>query len=61
MAKPIIGITMGDPSGIGPEIIVKSLIKNNSYMNCSFLVIGNASHLKNTARQYNLNININVQ
>jgi len=25
MTKPVIGITMGDPSGIGPEIIVKAL------------------------------------
>jgi 4-hydroxythreonine-4-phosphate dehydrogenase len=23
--KPLIGITMGDPAGIGPEIIVKAL------------------------------------
>ena len=23
--KPIIGITMGDPAGIGPEVIVKAL------------------------------------
>ena len=25
MTKPVIGITMGDPSGIGPEIVVKAL------------------------------------
>ena len=25
--KPIIGITIGDPSGIGPEIIIKALEK----------------------------------
>ena len=25
--KPVIGITMGDPSGIGPEIILKSFQK----------------------------------
>ena len=23
--KPIIGVTMGDPAGIGPEVIIKSL------------------------------------
>ena len=28
--KPIIGLTMGDPNGIGPEIIVKALTKLNS-------------------------------
>ena len=25
MTSPIIGITMGDPAGVGPEIIVRSL------------------------------------
>ncbi len=25
MTLPIIGITMGDPTGIGPEILVKAL------------------------------------
>ena len=26
MNKPLIGISMGDPSGIGPEIAVKALM-----------------------------------
>ena len=25
--RPIVGITMGDPAGIGPEIIIKALCK----------------------------------
>ena len=29
--KPIIGITMGDPAGIGPEIVVKSLTDKSMY------------------------------
>ena len=38
--KPLIGITMGDPSGIGPEIILTSLKKiNNNKSN--LIVIGN--------------------
>ena len=27
MSKPIVGISMGDPAGIGPEIIVTALAK----------------------------------
>ena len=27
--QPVIGITMGDPAGIGPEIIVKTLADPN--------------------------------
>ena len=28
---PIIGITMGDPVGVGPEVIVKALQENEIY------------------------------
>lgn len=40
--KPIIGITMGDPAGIGPEITVKALNNPMLYEKCSPLVIGDA-------------------
>jgi len=43
MLKPIIAITMGDPSGIGPEIIVKALQHENVYASCRPLVIGSAA------------------
>lgn len=38
--KPIIGITMGDPAGIGPEIIAKALSKKDIYDKCRPVVIG---------------------
>jgi len=31
MSLPIIGIAMGDPVGIGPEIIVKALVKKEVF------------------------------
>ena len=31
--KPIVGITIGDPAGIGPEIILKALERNIFMMN----------------------------
>lgn len=40
--KPIIGITMGDAAGIGPEIIVKALGHEEVYQNCHPLIIGDA-------------------
>lgn len=48
--KPIIGITMGDAAGIGPEIIVKSLTKDEVYDLCRPLVIGDAAMLERAAR-----------
>jgi 4-hydroxythreonine-4-phosphate dehydrogenase len=40
MTKPVIGITMGDPSGIGPEITLKVLSKKEVYDRCLPFVIG---------------------
>jgi 4-hydroxythreonine-4-phosphate dehydrogenase len=37
---PVIGITMGDPSGIGPEIIVKALSDKDLYERCIPVVLG---------------------
>jgi 4-hydroxythreonine-4-phosphate dehydrogenase len=39
--RPIIGITMGDPFGVGPEIAVKALADKNIYSLCRPLLIGN--------------------
>jgi len=44
--KPVIAITMGDPAGIGPEIILKALARQNS-RRVSFLVVGDSLLLKN--------------
>lgn len=44
--RPIIGITMGDPSGIGPEIIIKALNDSAIHEICRPLVIGDADILK---------------
>lgn len=40
--KPILGITMGDPSGNGPEISVKALMKAETYEVCRPVIIGDA-------------------
>ena len=42
IAKPIVGITMGDAAGIGPEIIIKALGDDTTYQACKPLVIGDA-------------------
>ena len=60
MSLPIIGITMGDPSGIGPEIIVSSLSKDLSFLNCSLLVIGNSERLQNAANVLSKSVTINI-
>jgi len=41
--RPIIGITMGDPVGIGPEIISKALCESSVYEACCPLVLGDVA------------------
>lgn len=48
--KLIIGITMGDPASIGPEITVKALSKSKIYDNCRPIVIGDASVMADAAK-----------
>jgi 4-hydroxythreonine-4-phosphate dehydrogenase len=37
---PVIGITMGDPAGIGPEIIVKAFADESIYQGCRPVLLG---------------------
>ena len=51
--KPLIGLTMGDPGGIGPEIILKSLTKFRS-KHSALLVIGSRDVFKHASRRLKL-------
>lgn len=44
--KPVIGITMGDAAGVGPEVIVKALAHPQVYNRSRPLVIGDARRLE---------------
>lgn len=58
MKKPIIGITMGDPSGVGPEIIVKSLNNEELYNRSHPIVIGDSKRLLEVIKILNLNLEV---
>ncbi|QET02415.1 MULTISPECIES: 4-hydroxythreonine-4-phosphate dehydrogenase PdxA [Cupriavidus] len=55
---PIIGITMGDATGVGPEIIVKSLAHDTVYAQCRPLVIGDAPRLRQAAAIVNSKLQV---
>lgn len=50
MKKPIVGITMGDPAGNGPEITIKALGHEDVYERCHPIVVGDAKILEQAAR-----------
>ncbi|MCX7745422.1 MAG: 4-hydroxythreonine-4-phosphate dehydrogenase PdxA, partial [Clostridia bacterium] len=60
LERPVIGITMGDPAGIGPEIIVKALKNEELYNQCKPLVIGDIRVLEFMSGILNLNSSFHV-
>lgn len=48
--KPIVGITMGDPAGNGPEITVKALAHPDVYDRCRPIVVGDVKMIEQAAR-----------
>lgn len=59
MTLPIIAITMGDASGVGPEIIMKSLATSDLYTRCRPLVIGDAARLREAGKIVGVGLTVN--
>ena len=47
--KPLLGITMGDPAGIGPEILVKALAEPHLYSLCKPVVVADPGVMRHAA------------
>jgi len=58
--KPIFAITMGDPAGIGPEIVVKALSHKEIYEMCIPVVIGDFEALSDAIRFCGSDLALNV-
>ncbi|GGB00098.1 4-hydroxythreonine-4-phosphate dehydrogenase PdxA [Puia dinghuensis] len=56
--KPIIGITMGDPAGFGPEIAIKALLSAKVTAICRPIIVGDAATLDYTADRLNCKVRI---
>jgi 4-hydroxythreonine-4-phosphate dehydrogenase len=52
--QPRVGITIGDPAGIGPEIVLKSVASADVRAACRPVVIADADELKRQAAQLSL-------
>ena len=58
--KPILAITMGDPAGIGPEITVRALHRQETYELCRPLVVGDAAIIKEAIGLLGLKMAVNA-
>jgi 4-hydroxythreonine-4-phosphate dehydrogenase len=57
--NPILGITMGDAAGVGPEIIDKALAKKEFYDIARPIVIGDASVIEDALKVAKVKVDIN--
>src|SRR5919202_6984967 len=53
-AKPRVGVTMGDPAGIGPEVVLKAVAEESVRAACVPVIVGDAQLLAHTARKLDL-------
>jgi 4-hydroxythreonine-4-phosphate dehydrogenase len=58
--KPILGITMGDPAGIGPEIASKAMARKEIYDLCRPLIVGDAQAMKQGAEIAGVDLKVNA-
>ncbi len=59
-SRPLIGIPMGDPAGVGPEITVKALNDIRVYEACRPVVIGDKSVIEQALRFCSLDSKIHI-
>ena len=59
MSKPIIGIPIGDPAGIGPEIVVKALDNEGVYRVSKPIVVGEKDTIKQAMKICEIDLEIN--
>jgi len=57
--KPVLGITMGDPASIGPEVAVKALASASIYEICHPILVGDAEICKEAIRFCELGLTVN--
>jgi 4-hydroxythreonine-4-phosphate dehydrogenase len=57
--KPIIGITMGDPASIGPEIAIKALLTRHLFEICNPVIIGDAAVFNDIIQKLGMDAKIN--
>jgi 4-hydroxythreonine-4-phosphate dehydrogenase len=57
--RPILGISVGDPGGIGPEITAKALAREHIYEICRPLVVADASVVEDVLRFTGLTLKLN--
>lgn len=60
MAKPIIAVPIGDPAGVGPEIVVKSLVSDTVKGCADCIIIGDKTIIDKAIALTGVNLKVHV-
>jgi 4-hydroxythreonine-4-phosphate dehydrogenase len=58
--KPIVAVSMGDPTGIGPEVIVKALRQKSVWKECHPVIFGDLVALRKAMEQLSVELPVEV-
>ncbi len=60
MKKPLIAVPIGDPAGVGPEIVAKSIASKEVFAAADCIIIGDKSVMENAIKIVGTNLNVHV-
>lgn len=60
MQKPYIGVPIGDPAGVGPEIVVKSIAREDTNRYANTVIFGDKKIIENAIKICNLDLVVKV-
>ena len=58
MRKPLLALTMGDPAGIGPEVVAGAWPRAAMHESCTPLVVGHPEIMRRAARLWNAGLKV---
>ena len=60
MTKPLIAVPIGDPAGVGPEIVVKTLVSDEAMDVADVIVIGDHQIIEQAIKITNVKLTVNI-
>lgn len=60
MKKPLIAVPIGDPAGVGPEIVAKSIASKEVFEAANCIIIGDKTIVENAIRIVGADLKVNV-
>lgn len=60
MSKPLIAVPIGDPAGVGPEIVAKSLASEKVFQAANCIIVGDRAIMENAIRITGAKLTVNA-